>query len=52
MSKRHRNSARPLEVPAGIVAVFFVIALVIAFAKAGPGSAHRFAGNPPHVHTA
>jgi len=51
MAKHNRNSTRPLEVPAGIVAVFLVIAVVIAFAKAGSGSAHRFAGNPPYVHT-
>jgi hypothetical protein len=49
MAKRNRNSPPSSEVPAGIVAVFFVIALVVAFAKASSGSARSFADNPPQV---
>lgn len=49
MSKRKHTSQPEQEVPMGIVAVFFVIALVVAFAKLGSGSTHRFANNPPPV---
>jgi hypothetical protein len=49
MTKRKRNSARPHEIPAGIVAVF---ALVIAFAKASSGSAHHFAETQPQIRVA
>lgn len=40
MTKRNRQPETPPEVPVGIVAVFFVIALFIAFAK--------FAARPNH----
>ncbi|MFM0595351.1 hypothetical protein [Paraburkholderia dilworthii] len=48
MAKRRRNAPPEPEIPLGIVAVFFVIALVVAFAKIGSGSARSFADNPPH----
>jgi len=52
MAKRNRNAPPPPEVPAGIVAVFFVIALVVAFAKVLSGPTHSYAGNPTTTHVA
>lgn len=46
MAKRNRNDPPPPEVPAGIVAVFFVIALVVACAKFVTGPTHSYAGDP------
>lgn len=43
MAKRKRNAPQEPEVPLGIVAVFFVIALAVAFAKVGSGSSRSFA---------
>lgn len=51
MAKRKRNAPPEPEVPLGIVAVFFVIALAVAFAKVGSGSSRSFADNPPLVRT-
>lgn len=49
MAKRNRNTPPPPEVPAGIVAVFFVIALVVAFAKVASGPTHSYASNPTSI---
>lgn len=43
MANRKRNSPSEPEVPLGIVAVFFVIALMVAFAKFSSGSSRSFA---------
>lgn len=51
MAKRKRNAPPEPEIPLGIVAVFFVIAIVVAFAKIGGGSAHSLADNPPQIRT-
>jgi hypothetical protein len=52
MSKRKRNAQQQPEAPIGVIAVFFVIALVVAFAKVGSGSSRSFAGNPQAVRVA
>ena len=49
MAKRNRNTPPEPEVPMGIVAVFFVIALVVAFAKVSSGSGRSFAETSPQI---
>ena len=47
MAKRKRNASPTSEVPMGVIVVFFVIAIAVAFAKVGSGSTRSLAGNPP-----
>jgi len=49
MAKRNRNAPPEPEVPMGIVAVFFVIALVVAFAKVTSGSGRSYAETQSQV---
>ncbi|CAE6880344.1 hypothetical protein [Paraburkholderia domus] len=49
MAKRKRNAPTEPEVPMGIIAIFFLIALMVAFAKVGSGSSRSLADTPPHV---
>ncbi|MDE1007539.1 MAG: hypothetical protein OSB38_17880 [Paraburkholderia fungorum] len=49
MAKRKRNQTPPTDAPIRVVAVFLVIAIVIAGAKMGSRMNHSFAGNPPRV---
>lgn len=43
MAKRKRNTPSEPEIPTGIVAIFFVIAVAVAFAKAETTSVRHFA---------
>jgi hypothetical protein len=52
MPKRKRNAPPTPEVPMGVIAVFFVIALAVAFAKVGSGSSRSLADIPPQVRVA